>query len=50
MPSAPSFWQALACATASAVEVEATPATTGTRPFAASIVVCTTAARCALSR
>ena len=25
MPSAPSFWYALACATASAVEVEATP-------------------------
>src|ERR1700679_2827904 len=27
MPSAPSFWYALACATASRVEVEATPAT-----------------------
>ena len=50
MPSAPSFWYDFACATASDVEVEATPATTGTRPFAASIVVCTTAARCALLR
>jgi hypothetical protein len=39
-----------ACATASAVAVAATPATTGTRPAAASIVVRTTAVRCSLSR
>jgi len=50
MPVAPSFWYALACATASTVEVEATPATTGTRPLAASIVVCTIALRCAALR
>ena len=37
-------------ATASAVEVEATPATTGTRPLAASIVVCTIALRWAALR
>ena len=47
MPSAPSFWYAFACVTASAVEVEATPAITGTRPLAASIVACTTVMRCA---
>ena len=35
---------------ASDVEVEATPATTGTRPPAASIVACTTRERCELSR
>ena len=40
----------LCLATASAVDVEATPAMTGTRPFAASIVACTTVARCAWSR
>ena len=36
--------------TASAVAVEATPATTGTRPAAASIVTRTTSARWALPR
>ena len=50
MPSAPSFWYDFACATASTVEVEATPATTGTRPLAASIVACTTVRRCSRPR
>ena len=50
MPSAPSFWYDFACVTASDVEVEATPATTGTRPRAASIVACTMSERCALFR
>jgi hypothetical protein len=50
MPSAPSLSYALACATASAVEVEATPATTGTRPLAAAIVVRTIVPRCSAVR
>jgi hypothetical protein len=40
----------LACITASAVAVAATPATTGTRLRAASIAPATTAVRCARSR
>jgi hypothetical protein len=46
MPSAPSFWYAFACSTASAVAVDATPAITGTFFAEASIVAFTTASRC----
>ena len=50
MPSAPIFSYAFACATASAVVVDATPATTGTRPRAACTTTSTMRRRCSRFR